>query len=306
MGAARLRPYIPRHQQRIAAHKRCVARAALFLRTDAMSSQLWSAIAVSQVALVVGGLMLLWRFGLSARARRTPAALAPWEISVTDFFMMIWCVIAGGFIAPFAAGLWLKGHPVAADTSIIMMTALFHLGMLAGVIVFKATTGRRSATLPIISGAPSLNPVLAGLTAYLVTLPIVLGISLVWQVLLKACDVPAPAQDAIDILRHAHPLPRALLLVSAIVLAPFTEELIFRAGIFRYTRTRLPRWAALLLPSMLFGAMHMNLASFAPLVALGIVFSLAYERTGRISTTIIAHGLFNLTTTLLILAGIDV
>ncbi|MCX6944811.1 MAG: CPBP family glutamic-type intramembrane protease, partial [Opitutales bacterium] len=52
-------------------------------------------------------------------------------------------------------------------------------------------------------------------------------------------------------------------------------------------------------------AMHANLASFAPLVALGLVFALAYERTGRISTTIVAHALFNLTATLLVLAGVD-
>ena len=69
-------------------------------------------------------------------------------------------------------------------------------------------------------------------------------------------------------------------------------------------RTRLPRWAALVIPSCLFGALHGNLASFAPLVALGIIFSLAYERTGRIATTMIAHGLFNLNTIALILCGV--
>ena len=271
-----------------------------------MPPRLWFLIVVSQLALVIGGLMLLWRLGLSPKARRTPAALRPWEISVTDFFMLIWLVIAGGFIAAFATGLWLKGHPLATDKSVILTTALFHVGMLTGIAIFKATTGRRCATSPTKPDAPAINPILAGVSAYLVTLPIVLGVSLVWQVLLKVCNVPAPPQDAIDILRHAGPWPRTLLLVSAVVLAPFSEESIFRAGIFRYTRTRLPRWAALLLPSTLFAAMHMNLASFPPLIALGIVFSLAYERTGRISTTIIAHALFNLTTTLLILAGIDV
>ena len=55
----------------------------------------------------------------------------------------------------------------------------------------------------------------------------------------------------------------------------------------------LPRWAALLFPAVLFGALHAHLASFAPLVVLGIVYSLAYERTGRIGTAIVAHALFN-------------
>jgi membrane protease YdiL (CAAX protease family) len=96
----------------------------------------------------------------------------------------------------------------------------------------------------------------------------------------------------------------AFMILLAVVIAPITEELLFRAGIFRYVRTRLPRWAALLIPSVLFGALHANLASFAPLVALGVVFSLAYARTGRIATTIVAHGLFNLNTIVLIFSGV--
>jgi membrane protease YdiL (CAAX protease family) len=37
---------------------------------------------------------------------------------------------------------------------------------------------------------------------------------------------------------------------------------------------------------------------------LAIVFSLAYERTGRIGTTMIAHALFNLNMILLVLVGV--
>ena len=40
------------------------------------------------------------------------------------------------------------------------------------------------------------------------------------------------------------------------------------------------------------------------MAVLGIIFSLAYERTGRITVPIIAHGLFNLNTIVLILSGI--
>jgi membrane protease YdiL (CAAX protease family) len=66
----------------------------------------------------------------------------------------------------------------------------------------------------------------------------------------------------------------------------------------------MPRWLALLLPSVLFAGLHANLASFVPLALLGVVFSLAYERTGRIAVPIIAHALFNLNTIVLILAGV--
>ena len=38
---------------------------------------------------------------------------------------------------------------------------------------------------------------------------------------------------------------------------------------------------------------------------LGVVFSIAYERTGHIATTMIAHSLFNLNTIMLVLVGLN-
>jgi uncharacterized protein len=40
-------------------------------------------------------------------------------------------------------------------------------------------------------------------------------------------------------------------------------------------------------------------------VALAVIFSLAYERTGQIGTAIVAHALFNFHTVLLILSGVE-
>ena len=270
-----------------------------------MSPAVTFAFTVLQFALIAGGLLLLWRLGLRAEARRTPAVLPAWEMSLSDFFLLLWLVLCGGLIAPYAASRWIRHQGYDTDYQLILTTAAFQLGMLAGVLLYKVTFGRR----PRPAASPPLspvNPLLAGAATFLVAMPVVLAVSLLWQGLLQLCHIAAPQQDAIDILRHAHSaLPILILLVSAILLAPVTEELIFRAAIFRYVRTRLPRWAALLLPAAVFGAMHANLASFAPLVALGVVFSLAYERTGRISTTMVAHALFNLTSALIALAGVD-
>jgi membrane protease YdiL (CAAX protease family) len=72
----------------------------------------------------------------------------------------------------------------------------------------------------------------------------------------------------------------------------------------------MPRWVAILATSIFFGLVHVGwgehlagLVSAFPLVILATIFCLAYERTGSIGTTIVAHSLFNLNMTLLILAG---
>ena len=259
----------------------------------------------AQTALILGGVAALWRFGLRAEARRTPAALAAWDASLTDFFLFLWLVVCSGLIVPFAVSPWLKHAVITPDFRLILGTAAFQCGLLAGVIAFRFGFSRRARPAPAV--VARVNPLLAGAATYLAALPVIVAVSIIWQGLLKLCHIPAPPQEAVDVLRHAKAgLPITLLLISAIIIAPISEELIFRAGISRYVRTRLPRWAALLLPAFVFGAMHANLSSFAPLVALGLVFSLAYERTGRISTTIVAHAIFNLTSTLLVMAGVDV
>ena len=107
------------------------------------------------------------------------------------------------------------------------------------------------------------------------------------------------------------PTLRVVFALAALVVAPITEELIFRAGLFRFLRGRVPRWIAILAPSVVFGASHLTrsladgLAAFVPLVLLGVIFSLAYERTGKIGTTIVAHALFNLNTLVALLLGIN-
>jgi len=119
---------------------------------------------------------------------------------------------------------------------------------------------------------------------------------------LEKLGLPVEQQELIELLTQG----KSVVLVGlAVIVAPVSEELIFRAGLFRYARFRLPRWAALLLPACLFAALHTNLATFAPLVVLGVLLSLAYERTGNIVAPMIAHSLFNLNTVLLIFAGVD-
>ncbi|HEY1848384.1 MAG TPA: CPBP family intramembrane glutamic endopeptidase, partial [Opitutaceae bacterium] len=101
------------------------------------------------------------------------------------------------------------------------------------------------------------------------------------------------------------------LVVVATLIVPITEEAVFRAGLYRYLRTRIPRSAAVILTSLLFAALHVDmsngykgLVSVGPLFVLAAVFCVAYERTGTIATTMVAHSLFNLNTFLLVVSGI--
>jgi membrane protease YdiL (CAAX protease family) len=267
-----------------------------------MSPAVSTTVVAVEFALLLVGLVLLWRQGLSPAARLRPALLPAWDVTLSDFFLLLWLVICGGFVLQYGLGWFFKSHPIDQPHQLILGTAAFHGGMLLGLLVYRLTFGRRQARLE----SPVFRALQSGLVTFLVAMPVVTVVSLLWQGLLKLCQIPVETQEAVDLLRQTDSAPlRFMLLVVAIMVAPFTEELVFRAGLFRYLRTRLPRWAALLLPAVLFATLHLNLASFAPLVALAVVFAFAFERTGNIGTTIFAHALFNLNASLLVMAGVD-
>ncbi len=143
-----------------------------------------------------------------------------------------------------------------------------------------------------------------GIGTVLVALPLIILIGLGWSALLQAMGRQVEPQDMIMILAKTRsPLVIAGLMLVACLLAPLYEELLFRAGLYRYVRQKLGRTPALLISGICFGVMHRDLTAFLPLVVLGMLFALVYEATGSIRVTIIAHGLFNLNSIIFVLAG---
>jgi membrane protease YdiL (CAAX protease family) len=264
-----------------------------------------------ELVLILSGLAVIWRVAFSAagRARLGTPSLARWDISFIDFLLYLWSIFLGGVIGQFITLMAIRLAPaISGDAQEIIATVGFQFGMLGGCVAgFSLLPGLRAAAAAAPPRTAAMNPLLGGGATFLAAIPVVVVVGLVWQQSLQALGLPVEKQELMDLFENAEsPALLAVMIFLAIVVAPVTEELVFRAGIFRFARDRLPRWAALLVPACLFAALHRNLASFAPLAALGLLFSLAYERTGDIRIPMVAHGLFNLCTALLIFAGADV
>ncbi len=117
----------------------------------------------------------------------------------------------------------------------------------------------------------------------------VLGLSFEWL------GVPVEEQESIVELVEsfkagAELLPFVLLALSAVVLAPFAEEWLFRGLVFRRIAAsggRLPEAFALSAAS--FAAIHTNPAGFVVYLWLGLVFAEAYRRSGRLWVAMLVH-----------------
>jgi membrane protease YdiL (CAAX protease family) len=285
-------------------------------RTPAsMPSPLELTIIVLESTLLLGGLGFLGWLFLSSAGRTVwarPAALPAWEVSLTDFLFLVWLVLSLGFLGQgvlrLLTGPTLRHQPDGATLELVLYGSMFHVGaILAWFCAHLLGRWRRTGakTVPPRRRASLWEGVHGAALTFLVVVPLAGGAGLLWECLLKAAHLPTERQELVDLFTQTKsPALLGFMVVLALAVAPVSEELVFRAGLFRFLRTRIPRWAAYGASAGLFALLHANWVSFLPLFVLGVLFAAAYERTGNIAVPMLAHALFNLHTLLLVLSGI--
>ncbi|MDE6517271.1 MAG: CPBP family intramembrane metalloprotease, partial [Acetatifactor sp.] len=92
------------------------------------------------------------------------------------------------------------------------------------------------------------------------------------------------------------------MLLGIAVYGPFSEELAFRGVIYQSYRGQENRWKALLLSSLLFGLMHMNLNQACYAFVMGIALALLVEAADSMIPAFIAHFWVNGLSTVLMYA----
>lgn len=271
------------------------------------------ALSLLQLAFFFVGLALLWRRRHRWRERLTgefPARLAPSSRSVGSMLLACLIVVAGGLAGQITASHFGRtSFPPAADGTMglfhVVAGAGFQLGLLAGLLAARLALHRpRAESLPAEPGLGAWAAVGFGALTFVAALPPIWLASLVWRMLLDWLGIEAPPQDIVLFFaNNGDTRALVVMMLLAVGIAPLVEELLFRAGLFRWLRTRTSRPASLLLPALIFASLHGSLAALAPLLVLAVILSLAYERSGHVLTPITAHALFNLNTLLILLAG---
>ena len=85
----------------------------------------------------------------------------------------------------------------------------------------------------------------------------------------------------------------AIFAVTAIVVAPIVEEIVFRGVIFSFFKKYTTRTIAIIATSFLFAALHINVLQFIPLFILGIIFQLLFIYHKSLYPGIIYHSINN-------------
>ena len=133
-----------------------------------------------------------------------------------------------------------------------------------------------------------------GVAVLAVALPLTLGLNGLCEFLLTQLFGKVEMQPTMKILESSISLPQRVYFgLSAIVLAPLLEEILFRAILYRGIKQRGHPRLALWGSSLLFATIHFSVLTFVPLTVLAIILALLYEKANHLAAPVITHSLFN-------------
>ncbi len=157
----------------------------------------------------------------------------------------------------------------------------------------------RGISLPVIFGLKRVSLWRAiGIAAGLIMLLIPLFM-LVTTIAYQFLDGHAEPQEMVKIYQKAAKTGKSEILwqvmVAAVVIAPITEEILFRGYFYAVLKRIAGPMPAALGISLLFGAIHNNALGFSGLTLLALGLTLAYEWSGSLLVSIFMHAWFNAT-----------
>jgi membrane protease YdiL (CAAX protease family) len=136
------------------------------------------------------------------------------------------------------------------------------------------------------------------------------GVLVVYQIVLALLH---EAGLDVDRFTEGNPLPigpdenialMAVLGAAVVLVAPLSEELFFRALVFRGLRGYWRLLPSLAVSGVLFGAFHGNISVFLPFAFIGALFAWGYEESDSLWIPIAAHALVNGLSFALSVAGV--
>lgn len=196
----------------------------------------------------------------------------------------------------------------ASPPASVVLLVIVQSGVLAGALAWLA--GRRRLTWRLLgSQRTSARHLAQGVAAGLLAVAVAVAVALAGTAITGSED--SSGQSLLDpSLTEGFGLWVVLLGVG--VLAPVTEELIFRGALFQTIGRRIGWVPGLVVSSLVFAVVHIEVVIsggnavvfLTALAAVGAVFAATFHRTRNLVAAMVAHGTFN--TVQLLLSRLDV
>ncbi len=144
------------------------------------------------------------------------------------------------------------------------------------------------------AGAGAGRAAVIAIVFAIVSLPAVLWLNSLSQLVITKLFGEPPLQPAIQVLEGAQAIRQQIVVaISTMILAPLSEEILFRGVLYRTVQQAGYRRVALVGTSLVFALIHGSAMTILPLTVLAMGFCVLYDRTGRLIAPVLAHSAFN-------------
>jgi len=192
---------------------------------------------------------------------------------------------------------------VVLNTEVLVEGAVFSFLLIAFLLSFLIVRSQNPLDFFGLRGVGLGDNLKAACWGLLAALPAIYFIHSLCLLLMGADAKPQPLLQFLA--ENSSLQDRLLLILTAVVIAPIAEELIFRGYIFGVLRRYAGRWWAMVISASVFAAIHAHIPSLAGLFALAVALTLVYEEAGSLWAPILMHSLFNGITVIFTLAWPD-
>mgnify|MGYP000745961699 CR=1 FL=1 len=181
------------------------------------------------------------------------------------------------------------------NSSTIISGSLFMLVIAAFLVVVVMVRGISSVEFFGLDRLSPSKTILWGILGCVVAVPMAILAAALWLTyyIIPTMGAPEVQQMVTFYKESALPLDRLAVIVSACIIAPVAEEVIFRGYIYPVVKRYTEPFVAAIIISLVFSVLHHNAAALAPLVVLSLLLVIAYEVTASLWAPIAIHSIFN-------------
>lgn len=242
--------------------------------------------------------VLAWPFYHRRVAGESPGFSASWSalgaLACAVGFQWLSLLVA----VPLSTVLHALGFPpVALVVTVQLVLYVLALGLILRLLPSLAPSPERPWALLGLR-RPRWRDLGVGLVGFWMAVPTVFAAS--WLTSRALGRAPFSSNDALELLTTASPVGLAAMALLVACLGPFFEEVLFRGVLYAGLRGALGRFGAGAVSAGMFALVHGDPQALLVLSALGALFAFLYERTGSLWPAVVAHALWNGTTTLVV------
>ncbi len=222
------------------------------------------------------------------------------EVIFALIFYQIAMVIGGALFMTLAAAIQGKAvdDPTIRTSPWVLLPATLFAA--AAVLVFiryivRDRSGQRWRVLGFQRGDP--RNLIPCVISYLLWLAPIFFLAFVVRVWLEAFaggfSIQTPVESFFTAIDERNYGLLVALTISAVVVAPVVEEVLFRGFFYSWLRPRAGATTTIIVTAAVFSLYHMTLYSIVPLFVVGVLLGWVYERTRSLVFPIAWHAIFN-------------